>query len=239
MYKVSSDAVKLQGYMIDTIENTVTDIDENVGEGKRNISEVHRRQAGNRSMIIKMFTTLYVITFVYIVFLSWKEIQSMIFYIFLQVQYRVKLIIKILQSFFTSGIFVQLWFFLWLANSYKNKWLFHCISLTKIFFTDLRFPRWLNSLKIIVTFNHSLLHYLISWLKRNNFQKMMNAAHLIHKITHLNKKTSRMIIMHKWKNKRYSITWTYPLRISESRLLSSRTQKQDNSSKHTSTSRPK
>lgn len=43
MYKSSSDAVTLQGYMIDQIENHVMDIDENVEKGKRNISEVHRR----------------------------------------------------------------------------------------------------------------------------------------------------------------------------------------------------
>lgn len=30
MYKVSNDAVKLQGYMIDSIENNVQDIDWNV-----------------------------------------------------------------------------------------------------------------------------------------------------------------------------------------------------------------
>jgi hypothetical protein len=70
MIITSSDAVIMQGYMIDTIENHVGDIDENVTEGKKNISEVHRREAKNRSLIIKMFTTLYVITFVYIVFLS-------------------------------------------------------------------------------------------------------------------------------------------------------------------------
>lgn len=43
MYKSSSDAVILQGYMIDQIENHIMDIDENVEKGKRNISEVHRR----------------------------------------------------------------------------------------------------------------------------------------------------------------------------------------------------
>jgi hypothetical protein len=70
MYKNSSEVVRLQGLMIDQIHNNIDEIDDNVEQGKKNISEVHRRESKNRSLIIKMFTALYVITFVYIVFLS-------------------------------------------------------------------------------------------------------------------------------------------------------------------------
>ena len=71
MYKNSSEMVRLQGLLVDQIHNDIEDIDDNVEKGKKNISEVHRRESKNRSLIYKMFTTLYVITFVYIVFLSW------------------------------------------------------------------------------------------------------------------------------------------------------------------------
>ncbi len=71
MYKNSSEVVRLQGLLIDQIHNNIDEIDDNVEQGKKNISEVHRRESKNRSLIIKMFTALYAITFVYIVFLSW------------------------------------------------------------------------------------------------------------------------------------------------------------------------
>jgi hypothetical protein len=70
MYKNSSEVVRLQGLLIDQIHNNIDEIDDNVEQGKKNISEVHRRESKNRSLIIKMFTALYAITFVYIVFLS-------------------------------------------------------------------------------------------------------------------------------------------------------------------------
>ena len=60
----------MSGLLIDTIENNVGEIDHNVGEGKKNMAEIQRREGKNRSLIVKMFVTLYLLTFVYIVFLS-------------------------------------------------------------------------------------------------------------------------------------------------------------------------
>ena len=64
------NVVRLQELLIDNIEGYIDDTDTNVKSGRKNLSEVHSKEMQNRKMIYKVFTILYILVFVYLVFLA-------------------------------------------------------------------------------------------------------------------------------------------------------------------------
>ena len=69
MYKETLSVVRMHEFMVDSITSNIDETDEHVEGGKRHLSEAHRREAKNRPLIYKVFITLYVLVFVYIVFI--------------------------------------------------------------------------------------------------------------------------------------------------------------------------
>lgn len=69
MLKHSAMLVKLQEGVVESIESNTTDAVDNVTEGRRNLSEIQKREQANRKFILRAFMLLYVFVFVYVVFL--------------------------------------------------------------------------------------------------------------------------------------------------------------------------
>ena len=69
LLKHSAMLVKLQEGIVESIESNTTDAVDNVTEGRRNLSEIQKREQTNRQFILRAFMLLYVFVFVYVVFL--------------------------------------------------------------------------------------------------------------------------------------------------------------------------
>lgn len=69
MYKHMASVVKLHSMTIDTIDDNTRDAVSNVTDGRRNISEIQKREEANRRFIIRVFLVIYVFVFIYIDFL--------------------------------------------------------------------------------------------------------------------------------------------------------------------------
>jgi len=69
MLKHSAMLVRLQEGVVESIESNTTDAVDHVTEGRRNLSEIQKREQANRKFILRAFLLLYVFVFVYVVFL--------------------------------------------------------------------------------------------------------------------------------------------------------------------------
>lgn len=70
MYRETINVVRMHELLIDSIEGYIDDADTNVGQGRKNLSELNSKQQKNRNFIYKIFGILYFVVFVYIVLLS-------------------------------------------------------------------------------------------------------------------------------------------------------------------------
>lgn len=70
MYRETINVVRMHELLIDSIEGYIDDADTNVGQGRKNLSELNSKQQKNRNFIYKIFGILYLVVFVYIVLLS-------------------------------------------------------------------------------------------------------------------------------------------------------------------------
>ena len=62
--------MRLHEFMIDNITSNIDEAEGHVEEGRKHLTDAHRRVSKNQSLIYKVFFSLYALTFIYIVILN-------------------------------------------------------------------------------------------------------------------------------------------------------------------------